>query len=115
MLNKKKCRNKVILVLKIFVFAILISAYFVITEQMQDLIFLKIEEIIHDLNVIFFRDGCMENVIGFQREGFFRNSSMVLTLNQEEAVPHYLDICYGIERDYIEMRKNIPDAFKEIE
>lgn len=68
-----------------------------------------------NLNLIFYRDGCIEGLLGFQREDIFRNTSLVLSRNEEEAVDYYMEICTNLENDYAEMRRNIPDAFGEIQ
>ena len=55
------------------------SSYFVISYFMALRTFNAVPETLDNLNVIYFKDACLENVIAFVRESVMRNYSMKLS------------------------------------
>lgn len=57
----------------------MLSAYFVASYFMALRTFNAVPETLDNLNIIYFKDACVENVIAFVRESIMRNKSMMLT------------------------------------
>lgn len=94
----------------------MLSSYFIISYFMALRTYNSVPETLDNLNVIYFKDACLENVIAFVRENIMRNTTMKLSEdNITDASTYQLNDCYSKENDYRNLRKNIPPAFKDVQ
>lgn len=77
-LNKRALRAKICYIFFVMKFTILFSSYFLIAYFMACNTFTQTSKAIDSLNLVYFKDACIENLIVFIRENYIRNQSVVL-------------------------------------
>jgi hypothetical protein len=93
----------------------LLSTYFLVSYFMALRTYDSIPETLAGLNIIYFKDACVENVIAFARENVMRNTTILLSEdNKTDAAEYQLNDCYEREREYRDLRKNLPPALDDV-
>ena len=60
---------------------------------------------IEDLNVIYFKDSCLENLIIYSKENLIQNTSYPLFKTNSTASTYFLERCLDLEKSYTNLRK----------
>ena len=76
LLKKRQRRIRVFLLGSVFM--IFFSMYFVGTYFMNYTTYSSVPDIIDDLNVIFFKDSCLENMMVYVKENIIQNKTYTL-------------------------------------
>lgn len=77
-------------------------------------IFATTTNAIDSLDIIYFKDACIENLFVFIRENYIRNQSVLLFDDPTTiASDSLINTCFNKESLYRNMRKNIPVYFDD--
>eukprot|EP00347_Sterkiella_histriomuscorum_P019049 403343159 len=115
---KKRKRIKAVVISLIFMtcFCLYFMGSFFITQNT----YLKILKLYNNLNSIYNKDICMENVIVYQRESYAQNISYTLEFGSQQeihqtiATTFYLNQCLQLENEYTQIRRENDDGFQYV-
>jgi hypothetical protein len=81
------------------------AMYFVASFLMTKKLYSEVSVIIDMLNVIYFKDVCLENIFIYLKENEIRNYSMLIPENKNVGSSAFITKCLLYEQKYRDLRK----------
>lgn len=89
----------------IIVSMLFLSTYFVASYFMAYRTFADVKAVVDTLNIIYFKDACIENALVYVRENQIWNATVLKSEdNKTIASTASINTCYQYEKQYLQMR-----------